>query len=211
MPNEPERPGAAEWVPDTDDLARLRAAAPQCRGCELWRDATQVVFSAGTTAAPIMLVGEQPGDREDLDGMPFVGPAGRLLAEAIDEVGFRREDLYLTNAVKHFRFHVAPRGKRRIHDKPDAVHIDACRPWLAAEIRAVAPRLIVCLGRAAGRAVLGRTVRIGAERGRIQDTEAGRVLITTHPSSVLRLRGKDGFSDAFAELVADLSVARQSL
>ncbi|WP_157155972.1 MULTISPECIES: UdgX family uracil-DNA binding protein [unclassified Diaminobutyricimonas] len=211
MPNEPERPGAAEWVPDTDDVARLREAAPACRGCELWRDATQVVFSAGTNAARIMLVGEQPGDREDLEGTPFVGPAGRLLAEAVDEVGFRREDLYLTNAVKHFRYHVEPRGKRRIHDKPDAVHIEACRPWLAAEIRGVAPGLIVCLGATAGRAVLGRTVRIGAERGRIQDSDTGRVLITTHPSSVLRLRGKDGFADAYAELVADLTVARQAL
>ncbi|WP_166873682.1 UdgX family uracil-DNA binding protein [Salinibacterium sp. ZJ450] len=207
----PERPGAGEWVPERPSLPKLREAAPACRGCELWRDATQVVFSAGRAAAPLMLVGEQPGDREDLEGTPFVGPAGGLLADAVDRAGLAREDLYLTNAVKHFRHHIAPRGKRRIHDKPDTVHIEACRPWLLAEIQVVAPQLVVCLGATAGRAVLGRPVRIGAERGRVMDAELGRVLITTHPSSVLRLRGKDGFEDAFTALVADLTVAGAEL
>ena len=193
------------------DLARLRAAAPECRGCELWRDATQVVFSIGQSDARLMLVGEQPGDVEDREGTPFVGPAGRLLAEAVDAAGIARDDLYVTNAVKHFRFET--RGKQRIHKAPGTAHIAACNPWLEAEAAVVRPEVVVCLGATAGRAVLGRDVRITAERGRVIDNAADAstgpspVVITSHPSAVLRLRGKDGYAEAFDALVADLRAA----
>jgi DNA polymerase len=210
MPD-PERPGAQEWVPAEPSVAALRSAARACRGCELWRDATQVVFSAGPSDARLMLVGEQPGDREDLEGRPFVGPAGALLAEALQAAGIDAGAVYETNAVKHFRFET--RGKRRIHAKPGTAHVTACNPWLEAEVAVVRPAVIVCLGATAGRAVLGRDVAIGAERGRELDAAeavgggAARVLLTTHPSAVLRLRGKDGFDEAFDRLVADLRTA----
>ena len=204
-----ERPGAGHWVPDGADLTALRAAAPACRGCELWADATQVVFSSGDSRARLMLVGEQPGDQEDRQGEPFVGPAGRVLAEALDAAGIARDAVYLTNAVKHFRHHLDGRGKRRIHDKPAVAHIQACRPWLAAELADVRPRVVVCLGATAGRAVLGRTVRIQAERGRVMAAEGDGpdVVITTHPSALLRLRGEPGWEEALDGFVGDLEVA----
>ncbi|WP_448073122.1 UdgX family uracil-DNA binding protein [Georgenia yuyongxinii] len=203
---EPERPGAQRWVPPEGDVESLRSAAPGCRGCELWAGATQVVFSAGSPSARLVLVGEQPGDREDREGRPFVGPAGRVLDDALQVAGIDPADVYLTNAVKHFRFD--ERGNRRIHKKPGVVHIAACLPWLAAELGAVRPDVVVCLGATAGRAVLGRTVRITAERGEVL-TRPGpdgdlRVLLTTHPSAVVRLRGRPEFEAAFAALVADL-------
>jgi uracil-DNA glycosylase family protein len=206
-----ERPGADRWVRPEADIASLREDASGCRGCELWEDATQVVFSMGPATARMMLVGEQPGDSEDRQGRPFVGPAGRVLAEAVDAAGIPRGDLYVTNAVKHFRFE--PRGKQRIHKTPGPQHVAACRPWLVAEARLVQPEVVVCLGATAGRAVLGREVRIGAERGRLMtgpegmSTGAAPVLITAHPSAVLRLRGQDGYEEAFAALVADLKTA----
>jgi uracil-DNA glycosylase family protein len=155
-------------------------------------------------------VGEQPGDREDLAGKPFVGPAGQLLAEAVDAAGIDRGLLYVTNAVKHFRFEA--RGKRRIHATPQPAHIAACHPWLEAELDAVGPEVVVLLGASAGRAVLGRPVKIGAERGRVLDSSktsmaTAQVLLTAHPSAVLRMRGEDGFDDAYALLVADLRTA----
>jgi len=209
-----EQPGAAEWVPADADVAALRQAATQCRGCELHGPATQVVFSMGRETARIVLVGEQPGDKEDLEGRPFVGPAGRLLADAVDAAGIARDQVYVTNAVKHFRFE--ERGKRRIHSTPGPQHITACRPWLEAEFARVDASVVVCLGATAGRAVLGRVVRIGAERGRALDTTgiapaSSRVMITAHPSSVLRLRGEDGYDDAYASLVADLGEAKRLL
>ena len=152
-------------MPDGAGLDLLRNAAEGCRGCELWRDATQVVFSRGGSEARIMLVGEQPGDQEDLKGEPFVGPAGRRLADAVDAAGIAREQVYVTNAVKHFRFE--QRGKRRIHQKPAVGHIDACRPWLEAEFDVVDPAIVVALGATAARSILGRTVRIGEVRGRV--------------------------------------------
>jgi len=194
---------ASPWVPRDADVDALRAAAPGCRGCELWRPATQVVFSRGPSRAKVVLVGEQPGDREDLEGEPFVGPAGRVLAEALDAAGFDADEVYLTNAVKHFRFE--ERGKRRLHKTPSPTHVRACAPWLEAELAAVRPRVVVALGATAGRAVLGRPVTVGRERGHLID---GRVLVTTHPSAVLRLRGRDGYDAAFAGLVADLVLAR---
>ena len=196
---------ARAWVPERPSLTRLRSAATDCRGCELWRDATQVVFSTGPARASMALVGEQPGDREDLVGEPFVGPAGRLLDEALAAAGADREVVYLTNAVKHFRHE--QRGKRRLHVKPDLSHLVACHPWLEAELEVVDPDVVVCLGASAGRSVLGRAVRIGAERGAVLEAGGRRIVITSHPSAVLRLRGKDGYDDAFAALVADLRVA----
>lgn len=201
------RPGAGAWVPGSGGITALRGAAVQCRGCELYRDATQVVFSAGSPQARMALVGEQPGDREDLTGEPFVGPAGRVLEEAIDAAGIPRDRVYLTNAVKHFRFE--QRGKRRIHEKPSVAHVEACHPWLAAELGVVRPDVIVCLGATAARAVLGRPVAIGAVRGRpLEDAVDGaRVVVTTHPSAVLRIRERAERDAASAALVADLVTA----
>ncbi len=198
-------PGAAQWVPDSRALDELESAAHECRGCELWQPATQVVFSSGSRAARIMLVGEQPGDQEDRAGEPFVGPAGRVLDEALAEAGIDRSAAYLTNAVKHFRFE--QRGKRRIHQKPDVRHLVACRPWLEAELEAVTPGVVVALGATAARAVLERTVRIGEVRGQVLADGAVPVVVTTHPSAVLRLRGKEGYDEAFAGLVGDLRLA----
>jgi DNA polymerase len=199
---------AAPWVPDGADIAGLRTAATQCRGCELWEPATQVVFSAGNPAARLALVGEQPGDVEDREGIPFVGPAGKLLQRALAEAGVAVADVYVTNAVKHFRF--TERGKRRIHATPQLSHIKACRPWLAAEIAVVDPELIVCLGSTAAKSLLGPAFKVTQQRGQVieQDTPVGRrqVLATVHPSSVLR--GDPAERDqAFAGLVADLRVA----
>ena len=196
---------ATPWVPESRELADLESAAHDCRGCELWQPATQVVFSSGERSARIMLVGEQPGDREDQQGEPFVGPAGRVLDEALDEAGIDRSAAYLTNAVKHFRFQ--QRGKRRIHQKPDVRHVSACHPWLEAELEAVAPRMVVAMGATAARAVLDRTVKIGDVRGRVLEEPARPVVVTTHPSAVLRLRGRDGYDEAFGALVEDLRLA----
>lgn len=207
-----ERPGAGRWVPENGDLGALAAAAPKCRGCELHRDATQVVFSAGPADAGLMLVGEQPGDQEDQRGRPFVGPAGRLLADALAAPSIDTKSVYLTNAVKHFRFE--RRGKARIHKTPDVGHITACLPWLEAELQAVRPAVVVCLGATAGRAVLGRPVRVGAERGALlpapESLEPARLLLTTHPSALLRLRDPADREPAFGQLVADLSMAREA-
>ena len=191
--------GALPWVPHTARVDDLRAAAPGCRGCELWQPATQVVFSRGPSDASVVLVGEQPGDREDREGEPFVGPAGRLLSDALRDAGIDENAVYLTNAVKHFRFE--ERGKRRLHKSPTVTHLRACAPWLDAELRIVHPRVVVALGATAARAVLERSVSVTNERGRILD---GGYLVTTHPSAVLRLRGRDGFDEAFDELVDDL-------
>jgi uracil-DNA glycosylase len=211
-----ERPGAQRWVPgDVDQAERgirnLNDAAEGCRGCELWRDATHVVFSSGPANARIVLVGEQPGDQEDREGAPFVGPAGGLLDEALEAAGIDHSEVYLTNAVKHFRFTRAPRGKRRIHEKPAVAHIEACHPWLEAELAVVRPDVVVCLGATAGRSVLGRPVRIAAERGTLVEQDGRTVMITAHPSSVLRLRGTQASEEAFDALVADLMVAAQAL
>lgn len=201
-----ERTDASPWVPDRPSLPNLRSAVEECRGCELWEDATQAVLGSGRAMARLMLVGEQPGDQEDKQGEPFVGPAGRVLAEAMEEAGIDPEEAYLTNAVKHFRFR--QRGKRRIHQSPELRHLVACQPWLEAELSVVDPDVLVCLGASAGRAVLGRRVRIGAERGEVLDGPGDRrTVITTHPSAVLRLRSRGGYDEAFGALVADLAVA----
>ena len=213
----PDRPGAAEWVPDDParrDVEHLRSAAHECRGCELWEPATQVVFSAGATSGRLALVGEQPGDQEDRRGVPFVGPAGRLLQAAVEEAGIAREDVYVTNAVKHFRFTQTAPGNRRIHATPDASHVTACRPWLTAELSAVDPDVVVVLGATAGRALLGPAFRVTKERGRVLERETSRGLkrfvATIHPSAVLRTPD-DQREAARAGLVADLRVAAEAL
>ena len=194
--------GAETWVPATRSLTKLAEAAEECRGCELWEDATEVVFSRGREAARLVLVGEQPGDQEDRTGEPFVGPAGKVLADALEAASIDPTTTYLTNAVKHFRHTV--RGKRRIHEKPAVRHIAACHPWLETELSVVRPHVVVCLGATAGRSVLGRTVRIGAERGKLiepSEPDGPHVVITTHPSALLRLRDRSEWRDAFAEFV----------
>ena len=203
---------AATWVPAGADIAELRAAAVHCRGCELWEPATQVVFSAGNPRARLALVGEAPGDVEDREGIPFVGPAGKLLQRALAEAGVAAAEVYVTNAVKHFRF--TERGKRRIHATPQMSHIKACQPWLTAEIGVVDPELIVCLGSTAAKALLGSAFRVTQSRGQVleHETPVGvrRVLATVHPSSILRVDEAERDA-AFAGLVADLRVAGQAV
>jgi DNA polymerase len=207
----PERPGAQEWVPAHADVPALARAAHACRGCELWAPATQVVFSDGPADASLALVGEQPGDSEDHEGEPFVGPAGRVLHDALAAAGLASDAVYVTNAVKHFRFE--ERGRRRIHKTPDVAHVRACLPWLQAELAVVRPRVVVALGATAARAVLGRAVQVTRLRGQVLDVgpEPGdgpaAVVVTTHPSALLRLRGRDGWDEAFEALVADLATA----
>jgi DNA polymerase len=199
---------AAEFVPERAGITQLRTAAQSCRGCELWENATQTVFSAGPTTARVVLVGEQPGDQEDRQGQPFVGPAGRLLVKAIDEAGIDRGATYRTNAVKHFRFTQTGPGKRRIHQTPEMRHITACRPWLVEELRLVDPDVIVCLGATAAKALLGPAIRVTKDRGTLmeRDTSVGprQFLVTVHPSAVLRADDRDA---AYSGLVADLKVA----
>jgi uracil-DNA glycosylase family protein len=208
------RVSAADFVPADADLDGLRAAARDCRGCDLWEAASQTVFSAGPDRARVVLVGEQPGDQEDRQGQPFVGPAGRLLVKAVDEAGIPRATVYRTNAVKHFRFTQEGPGKRRIHQTPDLAHITACRPWLVEELRLLDPDVVVCLGATAVRAVLGPSVRVMRDRGALMQRETSlgtkTFLVTVHPSSVLRATD-DSRDEAYAALVADLRVAAKVL
>jgi DNA polymerase len=205
---------AADFVPDKADLDGLRKAAADCRGCELWEPATQTVFSAGSPTARLALVGEQPGDQEDRQGVPFVGPAGRLLQKAVDEAGLERGDVYVSNAVKHFRFSQSGPGKRRMHQTPDMSHVTACRPWLVAELRLVDPEVVVALGATAVTALLGTSVRVTKDRGSVIERETSlgtrRFVVTTHPSAVLRTPD-DKRDEAYAALVADLRVAAGAL
>ena len=187
-------------------LADAARQAKRCRRCDLWRDATQTVFGEGPETAAIMLIGEQPGDREDLAGRPFVGPAGRLLDEALTEAGIVRDEVYITNAVKHFKFE--PRGKRRIHRNPSAGEIEACRWWLDQERQHLHPRVIVLLGASAARAVLMRKVVIGQSRGQTFSVGGTAAMVTVHPSYLLRLREPVDKARQRAQFVADLRAAR---
>jgi DNA polymerase len=188
-----------------ESLSAVKTSARRCKACPLWANATQTVFGEGPPRAGVMLVGEQPGDREDLAGRPFVGPAGRMLDRALAEAGLEREELYVTNAVKHFKNE--PRGKRRIHKKPSDAEIDACHRWLERELELVEPRLIVALGATAARALLGRATPIERNRGRLLERAGGgRVLITVHPSSLLRLPDEYKAA-AYRRFVADLRMA----
>jgi DNA polymerase len=196
---------AEPWVPASTSLRALEAAAQECRGCDLYKHATQAVFGAGPKAARVLFVGEQPGDQEDRQGEPFVGPAGALLDKALADSGIDRTDVYLTNAVKHFKWE--PRGKRRIHKKPRVSEIKACRPWLEAELRAVKPAVIVCLGATAAQSVLGPSFKLMQSRGTIQASALSeRVVATIHPSAVLRAPDSEGRRHAYEMLVADLQV-----
>jgi len=206
---------AAPFVPKTTSVRTLSAAAHACRGCDLYKTATQVVFGSGPRTARVMFVGEQPGDQEDRHGEPFVGPAGAVLQKALEDAGIPRDSAYLTNAVKHFKWE--PRGKRRIHKKPRASEIKACRPWLEAELRAVKPVVVVCLGATAAQSVLGPQFKLMQQRGRVVPSppslrygEAGsdmRVVATIHPSAVLRAPDSEGRRAACDSLVTDLKVA----
>ncbi|WP_337061140.1 UdgX family uracil-DNA binding protein [Kineococcus sp. G2] len=213
-PPRPRRPGAAQWVPPGASVAQLREAASACRGCELWEPATQVVFSAGAVDGRLALVGEQPGDQEDRRGIPFVGPAGRLLQRAVAEAGIDLATTYVTNAVKHFRFTQEAPGRRRIHASPDAAHVSACRPWLAAELAQVDPEVVVCLGATAARALLPAGFRVTRHRGqllRLTTSRGEKTFVgTIHPSAVLRVPEAERES-AYAALVADLRVAAGAL
>jgi uracil-DNA glycosylase family protein len=197
--------GAADFLPAKPSLRAARDAAAGCRGCNLFRRATQTVFGEGNSHARIMLVGETPGDREDLLGRPFVGPAGQLLDRALDAAGVDRSAVYVTNVVKHFKWE--PRGKRRLHKRPLPSEIGACMPWLRMEIELVRPEIIVCLGATAGQALFGSSFSVTRERGRwLKSRYAPRVLATLHPSALLRIREHDARRDAFDRFVADLAL-----
>jgi DNA polymerase len=203
-------PSAAEEGMAIPDLARLKAEASGCRRCPLWEPATQTVFGEGPADAALMLVGEQPGDKEDLAGRPFVGPAGAVLDRALAEAGIDRNGVYVSNAVKHFKFLI--RGTRRLHQKPSVFEIDTCRYWLDAELEAVAPKLVVAMGATAGRGVFARQVKIGRERGRVIEFRQGqRALLTVHPSYLLRLPDQEAKDREYARFVDDLRVAREAL
>ena len=202
FPPGPQLPhlGSDTTIPD------LAGDAANCRRCDLYRNATQTVFGEGPPDARIMLVGEQPGDQEDLAGHPFVGPAGRLLDEALVEAGIDRAAIYVTNAVKHFKFE--PRGKRRIHKKPDRPEIEACRFWLDRELAVLRPKLVVALGAIAGQALYGRPVKVLSERGSVSEDPRGfRLLLTVHPSMILRVPDAAAKKKAYAEFVRDLTLA----
>jgi DNA polymerase len=193
-------------IPENAGIESLREAAAGCKACDLWEKATQTVFGEGRSHARLMLVGEQPGDREDIEGHPFVGPAGRILDEALEAAAIPRSDVYLTNAVKHFRWE--RRGKRRLHMKPSQVHVRACRPWLLAELEAVRPRLMVLLGATAAQSVMGTSFKVTQQRGRVLDSPLGvAVLATVHPSSILRSVDDEARAAAMHSLIADLKIA----
>ncbi|MFZ1218884.1 MAG: UdgX family uracil-DNA binding protein [Chthoniobacterales bacterium] len=199
-----------DWIPapapETSSLTALKKAAKVCTACHLYKHAPQTVFGEGPKGATLMLLGEQPGDQEDLAGKPFVGPAGKILDRALEEAGIERSQVYVTNTVKHFKWE--PRGKRRIHKKPNSREIAACRPWLEAELRAVRPNLLVCMGATAAQAVFGASFRVTRERGKLLKSElASRVVATVHPSSLLRQPDEESREREYKRFVADLRTA----
>jgi uracil-DNA glycosylase len=201
---------AAPLVPDHPTLPVLRDAAALCKACDLWERGTQTVFGEGSQRSEVMLVGEQPGNDEDLAGKPFIGPAGRLLDQALEEAGIDRSLAYVTNVVKHFKWE--PRGKRRIHAKPNAVEIAACFPWLNAELAVVKPTAVVCLGATAAQALLGKDFRVTKQRGEfVQSPLARYVLATVHPSSILRAPDEDTRHEEMRRFVEDLRVVARVL
>ena len=201
--NEYARPATP---PDSSSLSTVRDAAQDCTACHLYKHATQTVFGEGPKKAPIMLVGEQPGDYEDVAGKPFVGPAGKIMDRALEEAGIDRKTVYVTNAVKHFKWN--PRGKRRIHQKPNSREVAACRPWLEAELRIVRPKLLVVLGSTAGQAIFGPSFRVTRERGKVLSSKfAPKVVATVHPSSLLRQPDEESRHREYARFVSDLRIA----
>jgi DNA polymerase len=201
---------AADFLPEKGTLAALREAVQLCHGCDLYRNATQAVLGEGAEKAEVFLVGEQPGDKEDLAGRPFVGPAGQLLDRALEQAGIDRGKTYVTNAVKHFKWQA--RGKRRIHQKPSWSETVACRPWLEAELDAVQPRVLVCLGATAAQSLLGRDFRVTKHRGELLDADlAEHVTATIHPSAILRQQDEESRHAEFAAFVDDLRVVARVL
>jgi DNA polymerase len=201
---------AAAFIPPHPTLEKIREAVSACRGCDLYKNATQGVAGAGPRGARLMLVGEQPGNDEDLAGRPFVGPAGQVLDRALAEAGLDRAEAYVTNVVKHFKW--TPRGKRRIHEKPGVAEVEACRPWFQTELDLVRPEVVVALGATAAQAILGRTFRITRDRGRfVPSPLAARVLATAHPSAVLRMPDEAARQEAMRQLVRDLEVVARAL
>jgi DNA polymerase len=196
-------PTAAEFVPPHPKLPQLRAAAAGCRGCDLWKLGTQTVFGEGSPHARLMFVGEQPGDQEDKAGKPFVGPAGKILDKALEAAGINRKDVYVTNAVKHFKWE--PRGKRRIHKKPNQLEINACKPWLEAEVSVTKPDVIVALGATAAQSLLGKSFKVTQRRGELIPHELAPVVVATvHPSSILRAPDEDRRHEEMTKFVDDL-------
>ena len=190
----------------------MRLAAAGCRGCDLWARATQTVFGQGPAPAPLMLVGEQPGDREDLAGLPFVGPAGKLLDSALDHAGIDRERVFVTNVVKHFKW--KPQGKRRLHERPNSAEVRACHPWLEAELGLVRPELVVFLGATAAQSILGPDFRVTVQHGQLLPSPlpvARHVMGTLHPSSILRARTDEDRAEQMGILIADLTLARETV
>jgi uracil-DNA glycosylase len=205
-----QKTSAAAFLPERQTLESLRAAAGSCKGCDLYKNATQTVFGEGPKDASVMLVGEQPGDMEDRQGRPFVGPAGRLLDKALAEARIPRHEVYITNAVKHFKW--IQRGKRRLHQKPLIRQVVACKPWLEAEIQIIHPKVVVCLGATAAQSMMERIVRITQERGKFLDGDSGAaVFITIHPSSIYRLREKDEQEKEYRRFVADMKAVQRKL
>ena len=201
---------AASLIPDDPTIPKLRAAAANCKACDLWKLGTQTVFGEGNSKARVMLVGEQPGDQEDIQGHPFVGPAGKILDKALEEAGIDRKEVYVTNAVKHFKWE--PRGKRRIHKKPNSLEITACRPWLEAEIKVVHPEVIVCLGATAAQSLLGRQFKVSLQRGQwIESPHAPFVMATVHPSSLLRAPDDETRYRETQRFIADLKRVHEAL
>ena len=205
-----ENTSAAKFLPDSRDLESLREAARSCEGCDLYRNATQTVFGEGTAHASIVLIGEQPGDMEDRQGHPFVGPAGRMLDKALGEARISRDEVYITNAVKHFRW--IQRGKRRLHQKPAVRQIMACKPWIESEMESIHPKLLVCLGATAAQSILGRVVPIGQARGKFLNGQRGEaVFITIHPSAIFRQREKSEREEEYRRFVADMRLVERKL
>jgi uracil-DNA glycosylase len=200
----------ARTIAAEDALQALRMEALSCRACPLWKGATQTVFGEGPAPAPLMLVGEQPGDKEDLAGLPFVGPAGQVLNQALEEAGIDRQTVYVTNAVKHFKF--LQRGKRRLHQKPTTPEIRACRPWFERELEFVQPQLVVAMGATAAQSVFGKGMPIGRNRGRVMEAYGGAsAIITVHPSYLLRIPEPDRKEEEYLLFVKDLRLAQKTV
>jgi len=201
---------ASPLIPPRPTVKKLQDAAADCKACDLWKTGTQTVFGEGKQTSTVMFIGEQPGDKEDLAGRPFVGPAGALLDKALAQAGIDRAKVYVTNVVKHFKWE--PRGKRRIHKKPNAREIGACRPWLEAEIRVVKPRAIVCLGSTAAQAVIGPKFKVSTQRATfVSSPLAPLVTATVHPSSILRAPSDEARREETARFIADLTKIRQAI
>lgn len=203
---------ALDFFPSRMTYPALKAASKGCRGCDLYKVGTQTVFGEGIVPSELMFVGEVPGDYEDLEGRPFVGPAGKLFDRALEEAGIDRSATYVTNVVKHFKWHPAPRGKRRIHEKPNSAEIRACSPWLGAEIELVHPRILVCLGATAAQHLIGKDFRVTKQRGVwVESGHAERTIATLHPSAILRAPDPDVRETQYREFVSDLVTIARAL